>query len=121
MADDDHRLIRAAYWAMVDLIDEQVGRMMAALECTGQLDNTMVIFTSDHGEMLGDHGIYLKGPMFYDPAVRVPFILSWPGRIAGGRRSNALLEAIDIAPTLLDMRRVCLQRRACRVAPFGPC
>ena len=60
MSDNDHRLIRAAYWAMVDLIDAQVGRMLAALERTGQLDDTIVIFTSDHGEMLGDHGLYLK-------------------------------------------------------------
>ena len=100
MAPDDHRLLRAAYWAMVDLIDAQVGRMLESLERTGQLDNTIVIFMSDHGEMLGDHGIYLKGPYFYEPAVRVPLIVSWPGVIAGGRRSS-LVELVDIAPTLL--------------------
>ena len=66
MSDYDHRLVRAAYWAMCDLIDVQVGRMLATLEETGQLENTMVIFMSDHGEMLGDHGIYLKGPYFYE-------------------------------------------------------
>ena len=98
----DHRLIRAAYWAMVDLIDVQVGRMLEALERTGQLEDTIVIFTADHGEMLGDHGIYLKGPFLYEPAIRVPFIVSWPGTIPGGRRSAALVEATDIAPTLLD-------------------
>ena len=102
MSDQDHRLIRAAYWAMVDLIDAQVGRMVAALERTGQLDDTLVILTSDHGEMLGDHGIYLKGPFFYEPAIRVPFIVSWPGAIAPDRRSEALVEGTDIAPTLLE-------------------
>ena len=102
MSDTDHRLIRAAYWATIDLIDEQVGRMLEALERTGQLEKTFVIFMSDHGEMLGDHGIYLKGPYFYDPGVRVPLIISWPGGIEGGRRSQAMVELVDIAPTLLD-------------------
>ena len=101
MAPDDHRLIRAAYWAMCDLIDEQVGRMLDALERTGQLDNTLVIFTSDHGEMLGDHGIYLKGAYFYEPAIRVPLIVAGPG-VAQGQTSDALVELMDLAPTLLD-------------------
>ena len=98
----DHRLIRAAYWAMCDLIDAQVGRMLAALEASGQRENTIVIYQSDHGEMLGDHGIYLKGPCFYEPAVRVPLIVSAPGQITGGRVIEGLVELIDIAPTLLD-------------------
>ena len=61
MSDTDHRWIRAAYWAMIDVIDTQIGRLLNFLEETGQRENTIVIFTSDHGEMLGDHGIYLKG------------------------------------------------------------
>jgi arylsulfatase A-like enzyme len=98
----DHRLVRAAYWAMIDLIDDQVGRLLDTLERTGQREDTLVIFMSDHGEMLGDHGIYLKGPYFYDPAVRVPLILEWPDRIDGGRASDALVELTDLTPTLLD-------------------
>ncbi len=101
MTEDDHRLVRASYWAMCDLIDEQVGRMLQTLENTGQRENTIIIFTSDHGEMLGDHGIYLKGPFFYEPAIRVPLIISWPGRVSPGR-SRALVELVDIAQTLLD-------------------
>jgi len=101
MNDADHRLIRAAYWAMCDLIDVQVGRMLDALERTGQLDNTIVIFMSDHGEMLGDHGIYLKGPHFYEGATRVPLLISWPGHIKA-QRSSALVELVDLAPTLLE-------------------
>lgn len=105
MNDDDHRLLRAAYWAMIDLIDAQVGRMIDALERTGQLENTIIIFMSDHGEMLGDHGFYLKGPFFYDPAVRVPLIISGPG-ISGGKRCSNLTELADLAPTLLDAANV---------------
>src|SRR5690606_30702917 len=81
MSEDEHRYVRAAYWAMIDLIDAQVGRMLDALEETGQLENTIVIFMSDHGEMLGDHGIYLKGPYFYEPAIKVPLIVSMPGPV----------------------------------------
>ena len=102
MDDEDHRLLRAAYWAMVDLIDDQVGRLLDALDRTGQREETLVVFTSDHGELLGDHGIYLKGPYFYEPAIRVPLIASWPGTVNEGVRSDALVELTDLAPTLLE-------------------
>lgn len=105
MSDDDHRLIRAAYWAMCDLIDDQVGEMLDALERTGQLENTIVIFMSDHGEMLGDHGIYLKGPYFYEPAIRVPLIFAGPG-VAEGRSVADPIELCGIAPTLLEIAGV---------------
>ncbi len=102
MTDRDKREVIAAYYAMVELIDKQFGRMVAALEETGQLENTLVIFMSDHGEMLGDHGLFLKGPHFYDEAVRVPLIFSWKDRFAAGLRADCLMELIDIAPTLLE-------------------
>lgn len=102
MTERDHRICRAAYWAMCDLIDQQVGRMLEALEGTGKARDTIVIFMSDHGEMLGDHGMYLKGPHFYEPAVHVPLVVSCPGRVAPHRRSGALVELTDLAQTLLD-------------------
>lgn len=102
MNDTDHRWVRAAYWAMIDVIDTQVGRLLNFLDKTGQRENTIIIFTSDHGEMLGDHGIYLKGPYFYEPAVRVPLIISGPGILNNGARSDALVELVDLAPTLLQ-------------------
>ena len=99
----DVRRMIAAYYAEIELIDDQVGRMLDALEATGQRENTIVIFTSDHGEMLGDHGLVLKGCRFYEGAIHVPLILSWPGRFQGGRRSDALVELTDIVPTLLEV------------------
>jgi arylsulfatase len=102
MTDRDHKLVRAAYWAMCDLIDVQVGRMLEALDRTGQRENTIVIFSTDHGEMLGDHGIYLKGPYFYEQAVHIPLLISYPAGIAGGQREGGLVELVDIAPTLLE-------------------
>ena len=102
MTDHDKQQVTAAYYAMVDLIDYNVGRMVAALNETEQLNNTIVIFMSDHGEMLGDHGIYLKGPHFYEEAVKVPLIFSWPGQFKTGLKVDGLTELIDITPTLLD-------------------
>ena len=93
----------AAYYAMIKLIDDQVGRIMAALDALELRQNTVIIFTSDHGETLGDHGLILKGCRFYEGLVRVPLIWSWPGRFLSDVRSEALVELTDIVPTLLDI------------------
>lgn len=110
MDERDHRLIRAAYWAMCDLIDDAVGSMLETLERTGQRENTIVVFTSDHGELLGDHGIYLKGPMFYEEALRVPLVVDWPGPVRSDHRTDALVELVDLAPTLLEAAGVDVPR-----------
>lgn len=102
MTDDDRRQVTAAYYAMCELIDDQVGRAMQTLEETGQRDNTIVIFMSDHGEMLGDHGLYLKGPHFYDEAIHVPLVISWPRRFQSGLRVSGLTELVDLVPTVLE-------------------
>jgi arylsulfatase A-like enzyme len=97
-----HQEIIAAYYAMIEQVDTDMGRMMQALEETGQADNTIVIFMSDHGEMLGDHGIYLKGPYFYDCLTRVPLMIRWPGHFKQNTKVDALVELVDLAPTLLE-------------------
>jgi arylsulfatase len=97
-----HRRITAAYYAMIEQVDTEVGRMLQALEDSGQAENTIVIYMSDHGEMLGDHGIYLKGPYFYDCMTRVPLMIRWPGKYKAGTRTDALVEMTDLAPTLLE-------------------
>ena len=102
MTDDDKRQVTAAYYAMVELIDDQVARILATLEETNQSDNTIVLFMSDHGEMLGDHGIYFKGPHFYESAVRVPLIFRWPNHFRSGVHADGLVELVDIVPTLLQ-------------------
>ena len=95
--------VLAAYYAMIELIDDNVGRMLSALEESGQRENTLVIFTSDHGELAGDHQLVGKGCRFYECLVRVPLICSWPGQISAGAVSDALVELVDIAPTLLEL------------------
>lgn len=106
-----HRKITVAYYAMIEQVDHAVGRMLASLKQTGQEENTIVIFSSDHGEMLGDHGIYLKGPYFYEPLIRVPLIIRWPAGFKAGIKPDALVEEIDIAPTLLEAAGVPIPHR----------
>ncbi|MGN6672805.1 MAG: sulfatase family protein, partial [Thermomicrobiales bacterium] len=96
---------RAYYLANVTMIDEQVGRLLATLEDRGYLDNTVVIFTSDHGDALGDHGHSQKWTM-YDCVTRVPLIVWAPGRFTGNRRLAGLCQLMDIGPTILDLAGV---------------
>ncbi|MBU2937752.1 MULTISPECIES: sulfatase family protein [Pacificibacter] len=102
MTDRDIQNYVSDYYAMVDLIDVQVGRLIDHLDKTGQRDNTIIIFHSDHGEMLGDHGLILKGGHFYEELVHVPLIMSCPARLSQKIRSKALVELVDLAPTILD-------------------
>ena len=99
----DAKTLQAAYYAMIKLVDDQVGRMLDALDETGQRDNTLIIFMSDHGETLGDHGLIQKGCRFYEGLVRVPLIVSWPSKIQSGVVNPALVELRDIAPMLLTL------------------
>ena len=99
----DARTLQAAYYSMIKLIDDQLGRMLMALEETGQRRNTAIIFTADHGEMLGDHGLIQKGCRFYEGLVRVPLIVSWPEQVNEGVVSPALVELMDLAPTVLEL------------------
>jgi len=93
----------AHYYGMVSLIDDQVGRVLRALKEAGLDEDTVVIFTSDHGELLGDHGLLFKGPHHYDCVLRVPTLVWWPGHIPAGRRIDALVELIDLPATILAM------------------
>lgn len=95
--------LRAWYHAMVKLIDDQFARILDCLESTGQLENTLIVYGTDHGESLGDHGLIEKGCRFYEGLVHVPLILSWPGEFKSELYSDALVELTDIAPTLLDV------------------
>jgi arylsulfatase A-like enzyme len=103
MTDLEKKEVTRDYYAQIELIDTQLGRLITYLEETGQRENTVIIFMSDHGEMLGDHGIYWKGGYFYEGLIHVPLIFSCPGIIPQGVRSKALVELVDIAPTLLEL------------------
>jgi arylsulfatase A-like enzyme len=96
------KLLQAKYWAQIDQIDENLGRLFQVLKDLGEWDNTIIIFTSDHGDMVGDHGFQKKGCRFYDGLVRVPLIFHWPKGYVQEIKSEALVELVDIYPTLME-------------------
>ena len=102
--DDVRRRVIPAYMGLIKQIDDQVGRLMAFLEARGLLERTMIVFTSDHGDYLGDHWLGEK-ELFHEPSVKIPLIIVDPRRQADGTRGqtcDALVEAIDLAPTFLE-------------------
>ena len=92
----------AAYYAAITAIDAQIGRLMKVLRELGLEENTIVLFTSDHGNMLGSQGAILKRKP-WEESICVPCILRYPGRIQSGRESDVLFSHVDIAPTLLSL------------------
>jgi choline-sulfatase len=92
---------RRQYCAEIELIDDYVGRMLDTLERRGLFDNTVVVFTSDHGEMLGDHGMYTKS-VAYNGATQIPLIVAGPG-VRAGVVSEALIGLIDLNPTVCEL------------------
>lgn len=103
MSNDAKREYFRDYYAEIELIDDQMGCLIDYLDKSGQRDNTLIVFMSDHGEMCGDHGLYWKGAYFYEGLTHVPLIFSCPGRIGSGVVSDALVELVDIAPTILEL------------------
>ena len=91
----------AVYYGMVAMLDKYVGKILDHLEAIGEADNTLVVFTSDHGHFYGHHGLIAKGPFHYEDVIRVPFIASWPGHIEPGTETDALVSLIDLPATFL--------------------
>ncbi|MFT4726231.1 MAG: arylsulfatase A-like enzyme [Granulosicoccus sp.] len=102
--EDARNAVIPAYMGLISQIDDQVGRLMKYLEDSGQLNATLIVFTSDHGDYLGDHWLSDK-ELFHDQSVRVPLIVIDPSGQANNTRgtvNNALIQAIDLAPTFVE-------------------
>jgi arylsulfatase A-like enzyme len=98
------RQLRATYYGMITQVDEQIGRIVAHLKATGEYDETLIIFTCDHGEMLGDHWMWGKAG-YFDEAYHVPLIVRDPRQAADGGRGRVVsefTEAVDLMPTILE-------------------
>ncbi|TFG00343.1 MAG: hypothetical protein EU540_05410 [Promethearchaeota archaeon] len=96
---------RLTYGA-VSLIDHSIGEILASLEKLGYADNTIVVYTSDHGDLMGDHGIIYKGPSPFDGVLRVPLIMRVPGITKPGSVTNSLASSIDFAKTILNLTNI---------------
>jgi arylsulfatase A-like enzyme len=122
LTDDGLGMYISLYYGLVREVDDHVGRLLDALERTGQADNTVVVFTSDHGEMLGSHGNLSKS-VFFEEAFRVPLLIRWPARIRAGTVIEEPATGADLAPTLLDLAGIevpgHLHGRSLRAALLG--
>jgi len=100
---DDLRSVIARYQGLSYYVDVNVGRVLEALRQAGLEEDTIVVFHSDHGDMMGAHGLITKGPYMYEETNRVPFIIRYPGRIPAGRKMAGLFSLVDIAPSILEL------------------
>jgi arylsulfatase A-like enzyme len=103
--EEELRQSRRSYAAAISHVDEQIGRILAALEKSGELENTLILFTSDHGDIMGDHYLYRK-TFPVEGSVHVPMLLRWPARLGlearRGQIRSELVELRDVLPTFLD-------------------
>ena len=92
----------AVYYGMVSFMDQQIGRILDYLDEKGLADNTIIVFTTDHGHFLGQHGLGAKGAFHFEDLLRLPFIVRWPREVPAGRTCDALQSLIDLSPTFLE-------------------
>lgn len=92
----------AVYYGMMSFLDQQIGRILDHLESNDLLKNTLIVFTTDHGHFLGQHGLVAKGPFHYEDMLRIPFAACWPGRIPASGVCQDIQSLIDLTPTFLE-------------------
>ncbi len=102
-SEEELRRAVAMYYGMIRYLDDAIGAILQSLDETGLADNTIVIFTADHGDYAGEHGLMLKSGTFYDCMTRVPLIVSWPGGLESGVTRRELVSNIDIMPTVASL------------------
>jgi arylsulfatase A-like enzyme len=91
----------AIYYGMISFMDREIGRILDRLDELNLAGETLVVFTTDHGHFLGQHGLVAKGAFHYEDMLKLPFVVRWPGRVPAGRVSQAIQNLVDLAPTFL--------------------
>ncbi len=91
----------AVYYGMVTMMDKYIGKILDHLEAIGEAENTLVVFTSDHGHFYGHHGLIAKGPFHFEDGIKVPMIVRWPGQTPANAETSALISLIDLPVTFL--------------------
>lgn len=109
---EDYALATCCFYAVCTNIDRQVGRVIETLERIGQLDNTLIVFTADHGDMMGGHGLLTKGVTPYEEVYNIPLLIADPGAAGNGQECHHIVSLGDLCPTLLEL---------CGQAPFDNC
>lgn len=101
---------RAAYYGLISYVDDKIGSLLDTLDAVGLAENTVVVYTSDHGDMLGEHGLWRK-MSFYEQSERIPMLVRWPGAVLAGRRIGQCVSLIDLSATILDIGGVSIEEQ----------
>ena len=104
---------------MISLMDREIGRILEALDKRGLAEDTLVVFSTDHGHFLGQHGLWYKGAFHYEDLLRLPFLARWPGKIPAGEVSSALQALIDLPETFLDACQIPIPGQMQGVSQLG--
>ncbi|OXM15390.1 sulfatase family protein [Paenibacillus herberti] len=102
LTDYDKKKLVGVYYGMVTMMDKYIGHILDKLDELGIADNTIVVFTTDHGHFFGQHGLQAKGGFHYEDLIKLPFIARYPGHIPAGQSSEAIQSLVDLAPTFLS-------------------
>jgi arylsulfatase A-like enzyme len=97
---DELKKDMAIYYGMVSFMDKNIGKIISKLDQIGELDNTIIIFTTDHGHFIGQHGLIAKGPFHYEDMLRLPFIVRWPGKVPENTSSSSLISLVDLSSNI---------------------
>lgn len=100
----------AIYYAMISLMDKYIGRILDKLDELGLTEDTLVVFTTDHGHFIGQHGLVAKGAFHYEDMIKLPFIVRYPGKVPAGERSEAMQSLVDLPTTFLSAAGVDIPR-----------
>lgn len=100
--EQERKQLVATYYGMISMMDKYIGKILDRLDELGMRENTIVVFTTDHGHFFGQHGLQAKGGFMYEDLIRVPFIVRYPDHVPAGVKSDAIQSLVDIAPTLLS-------------------
>ncbi|WP_409345033.1 sulfatase [Paenibacillus sp. MBLB4367] len=101
--ENERKRLVATYYGMISLMDKYIGRILDKLDELGLSENTVVVFTTDHGHFFGQHGLQAKGGFHYEDLIKLPFIVRYPGQVPAGRVSPSIQSLVDLAPTFLSL------------------
>ncbi|CAH1193196.1 Ulvan-active sulfatase [Paenibacillus allorhizoplanae] len=101
-SEDESKKLVAVYYGMISLMDKYIGKILDKLDELGIADNTIVVFTTDHGHFFGQHGLQFKGGFHYEDLIKLPFLVRYPGHVPAGETNGAIQSLVDLAPTFLN-------------------
>jgi arylsulfatase A-like enzyme len=101
--EEERKQLVATYYGMISMMDKYIGKILDKLDELGLTNDTILVFTTDHGHFFGQHGLQYKGGFHYEDLIKLPFIVRYPGHVPAGKHSSAIQSLVDLAPTFLRL------------------